>query len=329
MESVYLDTGDREAFDAFLPAHHKEWGHGIAIDAYRSCLSERLEHQWAKRRVRNLVLRAEDGSFLSSLRLYGARALHRGKEIWLGGIAEVLTPEELRGRGHAGRLLHLTLGLLAREGVDGAYLFSDIDPAFYAHHGFRTVGSRRVDTPLDRLPHSRAGEIGVRPRRPADWDAIRRIHLAAGAGEPLWFLREEDQWGYLLGRWPLWARYDPRYRIVELDCVAEQRGRIAGYAIALAEIEEQTLVLLEFGMESPDEALFISLLADLKRRASDLGCRRFAAPWPPGEWGALFRDRFEEIARSDGILMLASLSPRFDLDDATGRESGYWETDHV
>jgi hypothetical protein len=328
MAETYLDVGDLQAHEAFLPAHHKAWGDEMPIDAYRVYLGERLGHAWAKRHVRSLVLRGEDGAYLSSLRLYGARALHGQGEIWLGGIAEVLTPESLRGRGHASRLLGLTLELLKREGVDGAYLFSDIDPAFYARFGFVTIGASEIDLPLDRLPGGPTPGGEVRPRRPEDWEMIRRVHRAGGSGEPLWFLREEDQWDYLLGRWPGWARYDPGYRMTGLDCVMERRGSVVGYAIAIAELDEKRLKLLEFGMDPREEAILTSLLSDLRRRAEGLGCSRFNAPWPPGSWGALFRERFDAVPRKDGILMIASLSSRFDV-AAVARDSGFWETDHV
>ncbi len=329
MDDAYLDVGDRSAMEAILPAHHKQWGEGIPIDSYRACMREKMGHDWVRHHVRSLVLRSREDECLSTLRLYGVRGMHRDVEIRLAGIGEVLTPENLRGRGHAGRLLHLTLELLEQEGVDGAYLFSDIDPSLYARFGFETVCCNHVDVPIDQVPDAVAGGCDVRPLRPADWEAIRRIHRAAGAGEPLWLLRDAEQWGFLLGRWPLWARHDPRYRITQVDCVAEREGRVSGYAIALAELEERTLKMLEFGTGIGDASTLLSLLGALKGRASDLGCVRFSAPWPPGAAGSAFREKFEAVPRRDGIFMVASLSERFDLAELVRQGSGFWETDHI
>lgn len=329
MEDAYLDVADRSTLEEILPAHHKQWGGGIPLEAYRACMRERVEHDWARHHVRSLVLRSKDGACLSTLRLYGVRGTRRDAEFILGGIGEVLTPEEIRGRGYAGRLLALTLELLKDEGVDAAYLFSDIAPSYYERFGFQTICREHVDCPIDRLQDAEVGSRVVRPRRPADWGAIRKIHRAAGEGEPLWLLRDDGQWGFLLERWQRWARYDPRYRIMTLDCVAEREGRVAGYAIALAEIEERTLNLLEFGTESGDTEALPALLGSLKAQARDLGCVRLKAPWPPGAAGSQFRERFEAVPRGDGIFMLAPLSERFDVADLASTGQGFWETDHI
>jgi predicted GNAT family N-acyltransferase len=288
-----------------------------------------MEHDWARHHVRSLVLRSREGETLSSLRLYAVRGLHRDTEIRLGGIGEVLTPEELRGRGYASRLLRLTLELLEHEGIDGAYLFSDIDPDFYSRFGFVAICSKHVDVSIDRMPEAPAGGPDIRSRRPADWAAIGRIHRAAGEGEPLWLLRDDEQWGFLLGRWPLWARHDPRYRIVPLDFVVELEGRVCGYAIALAETEERTLRLLEFGTELGDPSALQALLGALRKGGSDLGCVRFRGPWPPGAAGSAFREIFKGVPRADAVFMSASLNARFDLSEAVRQGLGFWETDHI
>jgi predicted N-acetyltransferase YhbS len=329
MDDVYLDVDDGSAFDALLPSHHNRWGAEIAIEEYRACLLERAEHGWARRHVRNLVLRSAEGGYLSSLRLHAVRGLQQDRKIRLGGIGEVLTPEDLRGKGYASRLVGMTLELLEREGVDGAYLFSDIDPRFYARFGFVVMSSGHVDLPLHRIPDARPEGCEIRPRQAADWEGIRRIHHMAGAGEPFWLARDDDQWGYLLGRWPLWARHDADYRLAELDCVALRGGRIVGYALAIGELAERTMRLLEFGMERTDSEVLFELLAHLRRRGTDLGCAQFVAPHPPGVSGAAFREVFPSVPRREGIFMLASLSPRLDLSCLTGRDAGYWETDHV
>ena len=77
------------------------------------------------------------------------------------GIGSVATSPEARGRGHASALVAGVAARLEAAGSRGIWLFSDIDPGFYARLGFGAVRAFddtvcMVRPPADRpLPHPR------------------------------------------------------------------------------------------------------------------------------------------------------------------------------
>lgn len=110
------------------------WGEGLALDAYlagcRASPKYAAGAWW--------VLAGKDGRLESSLLAHEIPMPSGAPAVGLGSIA---TPPELRGRGHASRLI--TAFLRAREeshGTDVFFLFSDIAPAFYERFGFTTLG---------------------------------------------------------------------------------------------------------------------------------------------------------------------------------------------
>ena len=313
--------------EAFLPELHRSFCGDWPLDAYRAYLTELLDHPWARGSIRFLVLRDEPGGFLSFLRLHAVQALHHDREIWLAGIATVVTRERLRGQGYASELLRLTLDLLRQEGADGAYLFSDIGPDFYQRFGFVTVGSTMIDVPLASVPSSPDESIRVRALEPTDWTAVRRIHDSAGSGQPLWLVRDERQWDFLLSRWLRRAVHFPGDETALIGRVAVRGNVVVGYA--LGRLRAGTLGLLDYCTESPAEALVDPLLGSLKAEAGARGCTRLVSPWPPGIWGRPFERHFAPVPLPDGVFMVASLSPRLDLPRVVEQVRGYWEMDHI
>lgn len=109
------------------------WGEGLALDAYLAVCRASPKYAagtwW--------VSVAGDGAPLSSL-LAHEIPLPSGPAA--AGLGSIATPPELRGRGHASRLIE---GFLhAREeshGTEVFFLFSDIAPAFYERFGFAAL----------------------------------------------------------------------------------------------------------------------------------------------------------------------------------------------
>lgn len=327
MNKTRISIGDPRSMEAILPEMHKSWGGTMSLDTYLKYMEEVDSHSWVRKRVRNIVLLDEQDDCLSSLYLHAVEALHDDQVIRFGGIARVMTPERLRGHGYAANLVHATLKLLEREGVDGAYLFSDIGPRYYEQFGFATVDSSQVDIPLESLPAEGAGGT-VRPMQETDHGAIRDLYSESGSGEALWFLRDPDHWDFLIERTFCRARYLGIDNLRRHDLVLERGGRIEGYALARTLAEE--LELLEFGLSSlDDEEGFEPLFAVLRREAGLRGCKRFVSPWPPGKYERFFASRFQAMKREHGILMVASLNERLDLEAVTKGTKGSWQTDRI
>lgn len=87
----------------------------------------------------------EDSTGLvSSLIVYRA-GFDLPAECW--GVGSVATPPAMRGKGYAGQLLQHVIDLAAEESVRGIYLFSGIDPSYYARFGFVPVPAAPPDLP--------------------------------------------------------------------------------------------------------------------------------------------------------------------------------------
>lgn len=327
MSRPYLDIGGPDSLEGFLPELHTSFGSGMSLEEYGAYQRALADHPHTRRAIRTLVLRDAEGSPLSHLRLHAVRGLCRSEEVLLGGIAMVLTPESLRGRGYGSLLLDATIGLLQREGIDGAYLFSDIDPAFYERFGFRTVAATEVEDSIGSLPDRGSQTVTVRNATPEDHPAIRGIHERAGEGEEFWLLRDPDRWDFLLARPQLRARYTLGSDQLRILLVGERNGAIAGYAIAA--VESGRLWIDEVGMDRPDTDLADALLASLRAKGLERSVERWSAPWPPGRFATLFESRFAAVPRQEGVLMVAAFGPRLDLDAIAGEARGFWETDHI
>lgn len=327
MGDLYIDIADGAALAAFAPVLWKMWGQDMPLDSYSLYLHEVETHPWMRGHVRTLVLRNAAGEFLAHLRLHAVRALHFDREVTMGGIAAVLTPEPLRGHGYASRLIELTLDLLKREGVDGAYLFSDIDPAFYERFGFRLLPSRMAEIPAPAHDAPRHGPL-VRPAEEKDWKGIHEMHRSCGDGQPLWFLRNPIHWDYLLRRRFRFAAHANDTSIAPVESVVEAPdGRLLGYAIS--RMEEEGARLLEFGLVDQEPSLLDALLLDLHHRAAQTGRTRVTATWPPGSWGSMFHGKYPPRQRTESLFMVCSLSGTIDVDRLVREEEGFWESDHI
>ncbi len=120
LESVY-----RMGYDA--------WGEGLGLEAYLAACRASPKYAAGKW----WVSVDGDGVPLSSLLAHEIALPSGPPAVGLGSIA---TPPELRGRGHASRLI--SAFLRAREAshrTEVFFLFSDIAPAFYERSGFAAL----------------------------------------------------------------------------------------------------------------------------------------------------------------------------------------------
>lgn len=318
MGGLYLDVGGSQALEFFIPELHAAFGGSTPLRLYRTRLIRRLDHPWAQDSLRLLVLRDESGNYLSHLHLCAVRALHFDREIWVGGIDALVTPVKLRRQGYATQLVRLAIDLLVREGIEGAFLFSDGGAELFENAGFKGIPASRVDLPIDALPRVARGGIALRGIRSPDWPAIGAIYEQSGRSQPLWFLRDRARWDFLVSQWNGAEDDDSR-----IGVVAEVGQRVVGYI--LARVRDDRVRLLEYGMEEPNRHLLADFLAAVRGEGERRGCVRFLSPHPPAPFGAQIDSILARGTAGPERLLIASLDPGFEIESAVSGMQGFWD----
>ena len=153
---------------------YASWGPPLTLAQYLQ-RERRLRATPFARGLRTWVLRegavglASCESFEVPLALTGPRekAARRGV---VHGIASVYVEEQQRGHGHATTLLQKVHEQLAREGVLGCYLMSEIGPSLYARMGY-------VARPLRLCRYAAADLVRERLPTPQPWTWLRENEL--------------------------------------------------------------------------------------------------------------------------------------------------------
>lgn len=273
---------------------------------------ELLETPWAKRRFRYLVWVEDDGTVLSSLKLYRPVVRLLGRTGPAAMIGAVFTPRILRGKGHAAELIRAVLVEAREEGGTLAMLFTDIGVPYYAALGFRELPADEAAGRLDRsVPPPPGWEL--RPMTAGDLAAVIRAHDDDCADRPVAVLRDREHWEFLLSRAAAYfARLDGsgltrRYR------VALYRGRFAGYLISLD--GEGAWAVREAGAPGADVGALSAILRLGAEEARRAGLRKVhgwfpggAAEWIP-EWHLEYSSRRTAIPMLLPLDDAASLSP--------------------
>lgn len=129
-----IRPADSSELDAVYRMGYDVWGEGLGLDAYLAGC--RASPKYASGTW--WILEGGDGVLLSSLLAHEIPLPSGPPAVGLGSIA---APPELRGRGHASRLISAFLRARAEShGTEVFFLFSDIAPAFYERFGFAALG---------------------------------------------------------------------------------------------------------------------------------------------------------------------------------------------
>jgi GNAT superfamily N-acetyltransferase len=163
---------------------------------------------------------AVDGKLVSAIQICERRVRFGDSEIVMGGIGNVATLPEYRGKGYSQRLLADCARVMHDRRIDFSVLFTGIQP-FYEKVLWRAVPQRiftgqiRADLPKQPSKYS---------VRVCDWavdlPGVRRVYDAFNQGRTLTTVRTPEYWqGYAL----------VRFGKPENTIVAEADGHIAGY----------------------------------------------------------------------------------------------------
>lgn len=134
-----IRQGNKEDHETIFMMGYDAWGEGLPeADYLRQCMSSPKYPQgtW-------YVL--EDASGLVSSLIVYRTGFDLPADCW--GIGSVATPPALRKKGYAGKLLQHVIDMAAEESIRGIYLFSGIDPDYYARFGFIPVPAAPADLP--------------------------------------------------------------------------------------------------------------------------------------------------------------------------------------
>jgi len=213
------------------------------------------------------------------------------------GIGAVFTPEHLRGRGYASAMLAMQLDRAREAGYDLAYLFSDVNPQFYALLGFTELPSRHIALRADALPSAR---LPVSVLRPADWPGVRRCFDLCERHRTAGFARTPPVWEWIRLRM---RQRSKRESGQETNLVIRRGRGVGAYVLGVRDVERDTYSLQEFAFADVEAAAMIPSL--LRAAAGDL--RRIAG-WLPPNGARELLPRGTVRKRRTSILMAAPLS---------------------
>jgi GNAT superfamily N-acetyltransferase len=273
---VVAAAGD--LLDRILDDTHTLWGEGLDRKAYAAYNRAQLGTPWGATHLARVAL-VDDGQLLASAKRYDLLTGLDGQPVRTLGLGAVFTPAPLRGRGHASELLRRMLDSAAEEGFGLAVLFSEIDPRYYEHLGFRRLPINQVS--LSVRPGRRAGPPAI-PMRSGDFGDLRSIveMNATQCGDyRLGLRRDADYVRHAITKKRLLAACgQPGHRHVEFF-VVEEGGRAAAYVVLL-EVGEFVMIT-ECGDRDPSGARVGAVLQSIVARDRSRSIRLRA--WlPPG-----------------------------------------------
>lgn len=262
-------------------------------------------------------------TMVASFKRY-VRGAHLGTQrLRAVGIGAVFTPPKYRGRGYASAMLAMELDRARAAGFDFAYLFSDVDPQFYAQLGFRELPSREIVLASDRLPAVRLAPVRLEER---DWNGVRRCFDLGQRRRGAGFTRTPLVWQWMRMRM---GHGSERTGGQETSLVVRRRGGgVDAYVLGERDAKRDAYVLEEFGFA--DEAGARTIPALLRAAAGDL--RRVTGWLPPAAARELL-PKGTTRKRKRAIFMAAPLS-RGALALVRALEPGgtadpCWHADHI
>ena len=317
LETVDAQTYVREV----LPLTAALWAGERSYDRYVEHTLETARSGYGRRHYGTMGLYDGD-RLVASFKRY-ERTLQSGSERLRGvGVGAVYTPPAFRGRGFASAMLAMELDRCRTQGVDVAYLFSDIRKEFYEDIGFRALPSRSISLRSDTLTGKR---IEVARLEERDWTGVARC-FELGERHRTWnFVRTPLVWAWLRLRMRHGSEHPGG---VETNLVVRRGRAIAAYVLGVRAPAHDAYVLDEFGFCDAEAALMVPAL--LRSAAGDL---HRVTGWLPPEFARGTLPRAAVRKRSTAIFMAVALTSAakrwIDVAAAPSAGDGVWSTDHL
>lgn len=193
----------------------------------------------------------EDGRIVSAVQVVERRVYVGSAELVMGGIGNVVTDPDYRGRGLNTQLLKDVIRVMKQEGFDFSVLFTGICD-FYARLGWRSVPIRFYAGDLRDDIAGDSSDYKVRPcAREKDFRALMKVHESFNRHRAFTTIRTPEYWrDYVM----------PRFGAEEDTLVAERDGSVVGYLYAKTQVDRRILQVQETGCLSGCEGCLDSLL---------------------------------------------------------------------
>lgn len=214
------------------------------------------------RDLNGIFVAADGDRIVSTVRVFRRKVWLLGEQVPMGGVGEVSTHPDFRGRGLAGTLLGMAVDYMVREGLAVSLLFADAH-GFYRKHGWECLPK-----PMVKYARASAPPCAGRAARPDDLPALMAVE-AASAKTDWMAVRTEPAY------WQTWIA-------AELDrcVVATEGGSVIAYMAY--QLNEGDWSVTEFHSLPGHERLFGGLCA-LAAELDGLGETPCWAPaWLPG-----------------------------------------------
>ncbi len=262
--------------DRILDQTYAVWDEGLSRRAYAQWNAAQARLPWARGRLDRLALVGDGGELLATLKRYRHEVVLDGGPVVMCGLGAIFTPEPLRGRGHATRLIEHVLDEERGRGAALAGLFSEIGPAMYARLGFSPVPFDEVTVGVTRQGGSPA--MLVRAGDDRDLPAIAQIHATRAEGVRFSLRKTPPSLQFALARRRLFAGLsDPGRRQFEF-VVAEEGHTAVAYALISRNAHGWTLE--EAGDRDPAAARLGAMLQVLLAREPSERTPLIRAWWP-------------------------------------------------
>lgn len=215
----------------------------------------------------------QDGRLVSAVHIVKRTVSCGDLILTMGGIANVATLPEYRGRGYNTACLRQAVAVMEADAIDLSLLFTGIHP-HYERIGWERVPGESLTGTLRLRPESPFDYYTIRPYEERDDAAIHLIHVAFNRRRPLTVRRSAAYWRDWLGGWKL--------SLQDRVFVAEEEGTVVGYLFYTRhggeDAEGVFAGVREFGVRDGAEAAIEPLLDRAAQDALGHDIQRLRVP---------------------------------------------------
>ena len=271
-----LVVAEGSLLEQILDHTYPIWHEGLTRAAYARWNAAQMRTPWGRQHLQRFALVSDEGTLLASAKRYRFDVRVDGRDGWMCGIGAVITPEALRGRGHARHLIEALVQQERDAGALCAALFSEIGAPFYERLGFRRVPLDEVTVNIRRKDGAPA--MLVRAGEERDLGALAAMHEVRSAGARFAVRRSASLIHFALAKKRLLAGLGPSgLRQVEFF-VADEGASAVAYVVLSENANGWTLE--EAGDRDPAAARLGAMLQVLIAREPAKPPPLIRAWWP-------------------------------------------------
>lgn len=221
---------------------------------------------WTKPEYTRLV--EDNGDLVSVVQICRRDVRYGDQVLSMGGIANVGTPPEFRGKGYSTEALKSSIEVMTDDKMDFSILFTGIN-AYYVRLGWTTIDTIQHSATLKDSLNGLDVPYTVRPFSDADVDAVVDIYNEFNANIPLTAIRTPDYWSGFVNT--------PQSVTFEIF-IAESDGIPVAYLAGNG--HKETFGIAEMCCLNGHETALVALAREAYDRAKELGLSKFVHRMP-------------------------------------------------